>query len=307
MAKKNQFKSSCVFCGGKSPSDEHVFPQWLGKRLKFPCNQSIQSSRVAEYIDGKLSYYHVVKKSRNHISSKTTRKICKNCNNGWLGRIENDLIPIYEKIINYELSLNQDEQLQLASWAYLLALKWDLMETKISGYRSEHYDEFYQNKIPSRNTKIWIGFSDDDEIECFHRTCIVTNNLNIPLSPNIRSTTLKIGTVVFFVLTDTSDTLEFLGSANTKSPHKLQQIHPYIKTVDDVSTPFSLLKYMEMQTLTKMCGMQHDNELFEMLLGSDYATYAGSIPPLIFSSHDSLALQILRGLADIGLTGPQRD
>lgn len=307
MAKKNQFKSSCVFCGGKSPSDEHVFPQWLGKRLNYPCDQSIQRRRVARYIDGELSYDNFEKSTRNHISSKTTRKICKECNNGWMGKMENDLVPIYEKALNSKLNLSQDEQLKLASWAYLLALKWDLMETKISGYHHEHYDEFYHNKAPSKNTKIWIGFSGDDQIECFHRTCVITNDVNNLPPPNIRSTTLKIGPIVFYVLTDTSDSSEFLGSANTKSPHKLQQMHPYIKTIDDVSTPFSILRYMEMHTLTKTCGMQHDTELAKALLGQDYATYASSISTLVFSQHDSWALQTLRQVADIGLTGPQRD
>lgn len=303
MAKKTQFKSICVFCGEKSPSDEHVFPQWLGRRLNYPCKQSAMHRRVMQIIDGKTVFTPILKKTNHHISAVTTRKVCKTCNNGWLSQIESNTTPIYEKMIKYNITLNQHEQKTLASWAYLIALKWDLMETQISGYASSHYHEFFKNKTPSNNTRVWIGFTDNDDIECFHRTAATLENITDPIIRSIRSTTLKIGTAVFFVLTHDPETLELLESANTKSSHKLQQIYPHIKTINDVTDPFAILNHLEMAVLTKVCGMQHDPDLLKQFLGDEAAAATKSIYTLVFSERDSLALRISRHISGVGLTG----
>ena len=298
--KKIQYKSACVFCGDKSPSNEHVFPQWLGKRLDYPSSQSIINRRVMKLTDGELRYVKIPKSTNHHISAVTTRKVCKKCNGEWLSQIESNTIPAYDKFRSIQ-SLDQHEQRTLACWAYLVALKWDLMEKQVSGYTPSHYSEFYIQKSPHDNTRVWIGTAESDAVECFHRTVAAMEEITDPKINNIRSTTLKIGTVVMYVLTHEPDSFEIVELANSKSSHKLKQIHPYISDIDQLSEPFVKLSFHEMAVLTKMCGMQHDSALREKLLGDEATADASSIYSLIFNVRDSLALHIARHITDIGL------
>jgi hypothetical protein len=202
-------------------------------------------------------------------------------------------MSVYDKIINYRIFLDEHEQQTLASWAYLLALKWDLLETQISGYSESYYYSFKKNKTPPANTKIWMGRSSNDELECYHRTAAESESILDQTTATTRATTLKIGPAVFFVLTYSGERSLFLESANIKSSHKLTQIHPQIQTINNTE-PTVLLTSSEMEILTKVCGQQHDSDMVKELLGPETEAAARPIFNLLFNRRNSLASRLLK-------------
>lgn len=212
-------------------------------------------------IEGGFKRTLIPKNTSNHASGQTTKKICVECNNQWLSKIESAVQPVYSRIIRSENTfINKEDQEILARWAYLIAIKWDLMEQAISGYQSFFYSNFYESRCPPSNTRIWIGVSGNDDIQAYHRTLIFRDDFGPrATSPNLRSTVLKIGPLVFYVLTHEESTYGYVDSANSYNSF-LAQIHPFqaemeLNNVEDRKIPSYWLHY-----IARCCGMLHSPE-----------------------------------------------
>lgn len=267
MSKKTQFKNQCVFCKKKSPSAEHIFPQWLGKILSYPTSSSTFARTLTTATHDKFKRTVIPKNTSNHASGQTTKKVCIECNNQWLSQIESTVQPVFSRIIRSEKTvINKKDQENLAKWAFLLAIKWDLMEQAISGYQPFFYSNFYEGRSPPSNTRIWIGFSGNDDIQAYHRTLAFSDVLGPrATSPNLRSTTLKIGPLVFYVLTHEKYTYDYVESANSSNT-LLTQIHPFqtsleLHNIEDRRIPSYWLDY-----IAKCCGMHHSAEHIKELI-----------------------------------------
>jgi hypothetical protein len=83
----NSSAAQCAFCGrsGVKMSNEHVFPKWLSKA---------GLSVVDEYVMNRMG-----KVTRSKIMQLKTRRVCEDCNTGWMCRIENSTIPIMTPLL----------------------------------------------------------------------------------------------------------------------------------------------------------------------------------------------------------------
>lgn len=216
---KKQFKNTCIFCGDSSTTYEHVFPKWIGTKLDLPNTHSVYNREVFTTTkNGQKTRDHYPKRSSNPIGTTQIKKVCQPCNGEWLSQFEEKIIPIYESLINNEdQQLQPEEQKMLSVWATLISIKWAHTENNTLGYSEKHWNPIFSDRNTPKNTRVWIGRSDGDDIQAFHRVMYIGRTSEAPLAAKLISTALKIGPVVFHVLSHEDDTFDFVKQANLKN------------------------------------------------------------------------------------------
>ena len=109
---------ACLFCGADAPgtlTNEHVNPKWLLKDLDLPPDDQLFQG-VASSDTGQL-----VKAPRIHSSfSFVQGRVCDDCNNGWMSRLETAAAPILIPLIDASRkleSLSASDASVVCKWA----------------------------------------------------------------------------------------------------------------------------------------------------------------------------------------------
>ena len=111
----------CIFCGKGNLSGEHVWPAWMGRHLdtKSPGGDSLEM----RFTSANPRAPRVVVHSRARQSGPTTKKVrvvCRDCNNGWMSRLEADVQPIILPLMRGDATvLSRDAQSVIARWVAL--------------------------------------------------------------------------------------------------------------------------------------------------------------------------------------------
>lgn len=114
---------ACIFCGGSQLSKEHVFPDWL----RGACAPFIGKQTTTRFRS--LSCKHRVWPSSSF--QATVRKVCSNCNSGWLSELEGRTKALLESLMmGGERLLNSAEQTRLAFWCVKTAIVMDAAQPK---------------------------------------------------------------------------------------------------------------------------------------------------------------------------------
>jgi len=111
----------CVFCGTSiskgNASSEHVFPLWLQSRLGI--KKTPYLSGVTDIVSGEVD-------QREHtLNTVVVKRVCSDCNNGWMSRLEQEMKLLIEPVFqgHVELStLSKEHQLSLVRWAHKTTL-----------------------------------------------------------------------------------------------------------------------------------------------------------------------------------------
>lgn len=136
---------SCLFCGRRPVSVEHVFPQWMSEWFK--AQQGTKSFTYTATMYG-------VRKSR--IIDVTSRRFCAPCNNFWMKRMEDKAAPILIRMMpGNPTHLTPAEQATLATWSFKTVLTF--LSTFREGVRPPDsvYREFRQTEKPL--APVWLG------------------------------------------------------------------------------------------------------------------------------------------------------
>jgi hypothetical protein len=83
---------------------------------------------------------------------------CKQCNNGWMSRLEARAKPLLEPIIlgKRQVLLDQKAQTLFATWAVLRTFVFHEL-TRTRDIPAEHYQYLFKEQQPPPNTIVWIG------------------------------------------------------------------------------------------------------------------------------------------------------
>lgn len=142
---------TCMFCGDKVSSVEDVWPLWLMKL--FPVSDE---ASIYREIGARTPKEWKTPKPRLRI-----KRLCKECNNGWMSRLESVTKPLFESILNQQLiAIEPSDQVILARWAVKTAMVLDTVDSN----RTWFYDETEKLRmretqtIPER-TSVWIAKS----------------------------------------------------------------------------------------------------------------------------------------------------
>jgi hypothetical protein len=119
MARRLKPAGRCIFCHGFGLSKEHVLPDWLGEI--FP-QSSTDTHTVGEFdwikILGHGMPIQNTTRKQGQAGTRKVRVVCeKNCNNGWLSRLETAAKPVLTALVHgYSRTLPVADQKILATW-----------------------------------------------------------------------------------------------------------------------------------------------------------------------------------------------
>jgi hypothetical protein len=111
----------CVFCGRSPVTNEHIFPRWLNRYLGADRRQQLELEQ-ARYGEGGFDRVYPSLGINFRI-----RKVCAQCNNGWIANLEAESIDVLDPLIGgLDLQLvSLRQQRQIALWATKTAMVMD--------------------------------------------------------------------------------------------------------------------------------------------------------------------------------------
>ena len=139
---------SCAFCGRSNVkmSQEHVFPRWL--------------SRTGSYA-GNYTMHRGSKVISTPLIEVITKRVCEDCNTGWLGRIEIGAKAVFEPLLDAETkTITEMDRWIIARWftKTILTAQLALVSRSATGMVADDaYRSFYEKPQPFNNSVILIS------------------------------------------------------------------------------------------------------------------------------------------------------
>lgn len=193
----------CIFCDGLGMSKQHVWPKWLSSNIAKPHLASNEERKsVTRLRHGKLTSTSGLRKLDGSTMSRKVRVVCRQCNNGWMSRIEEISKPTILRLVNGgDQILNRSEMLAVASWITLFCLCLEWLDSSMLVSENIERKNFAATKTPPENWKIWIAPYAGGQWEgSFRRTAMYllprqTSPSDIPpaMSPNTQTVTFSVG------------------------------------------------------------------------------------------------------------------
>jgi hypothetical protein len=143
---------ACIFCGrdDRKISGEHVWPKWI--RTLFP-----EGELVINYLRHK-GEARCCPVKRSDDTDVQLNDVCKDCNEGWMGALENRVKQLLTPIVQSGFRTDQSETdiRAVASWCCLRAMVFDRVNDKhfSLGQLKAFYDS--GGLVPVQ-TKIWLS------------------------------------------------------------------------------------------------------------------------------------------------------
>ncbi len=141
----------CLFCPNGAGTREHAWPLWL-------------ISSVGAERDSPTEYWNSVTAPPKRWAGPhfTTKKVCRNCNNGWMSDLEFAVRATMGGLVNdISMPLDEEQQLLLARWATKTAMVIEgAKQAKNGFYSPEQRSAFRTTLLPALGTAIWLGRCD---------------------------------------------------------------------------------------------------------------------------------------------------
>jgi hypothetical protein len=110
---------------------EHIWSDWLKNELDQP--PYTRQIIFSDFDSPGRATIEENKSIPSRMNQRKVRKVCTNCNNGWMGRIVNGSKPFATTMIRgYETILNEQSQTELAAW---IALSTIMAEYTVPSHR----------------------------------------------------------------------------------------------------------------------------------------------------------------------------
>lgn len=136
----------CIFCDNESGSEEHLWPDWMHRLVKFaPIN--IQEA------DGPVIY--------GQDPEQKIDTVCHRCNNEWMSRIEDKSKTRLESmLLNKPISIDPGGMKLLTEWAVLRAMVFESIKPRNDNeqfFTREERAAFKANQAIPERTRVWVG------------------------------------------------------------------------------------------------------------------------------------------------------
>jgi hypothetical protein len=155
----------CIFCKGEGTlTKEHLWPRWLKKGLQLGPGVKARGIQVAGQIGEDKNW----RDWNSELFESTSRRVCRTCNNGWMGNLEGLARPILVPMINgRETVLTPHDQRLVATWAYKTALTLGLaVQFDTDPIPASLYEGLFQSRVPPPACRIWIAGCHQDDRPC---------------------------------------------------------------------------------------------------------------------------------------------
>lgn len=182
---------TCLFCAARADSVEDAWPKWITDQFKARGPSLMQAERRGV----QLAAWPL---TRPEI---TIRKVCKNCNNGWMSRLENTTKPVLQPLLaGQRCALDLDAQARITLWAIKTAMVLEGVDSEDTyGYTQPERNTMRAiGAIPWR-TSVWLAASLDPSLFVSSKTRHLNGN-GAPTATGL-ATTIGLAHIVLQVFT----------------------------------------------------------------------------------------------------------
>jgi hypothetical protein len=168
----------CVFCGREGLTREHVWPNWINTIL--PEGVELEVSKTQT--DPKSEVTKPLGSSWRSVSfDLTVRRVCRDCNGGWMSRLEEAAKPLLVPLIlGGSALLGAEDRQLLATWALLRVIMAEYIDpTQISAPEAHRRWVFKERKPPRHGVYIWMAGYEGEDSAGFYR--------HVPLASHLAS------------------------------------------------------------------------------------------------------------------------
>jgi hypothetical protein len=218
---------SCIFCGARPLTREHVWPDWMRRKL---------ATEETMHHTGLLEQHGEVSKILDFDDrpyKQTANAVCAGCNGGWMSRLEEGAKSYLDGMIEGRgRELHAGGQAELASWALLKAIIFDQASPKgAQALFPDLYSGLYGSaEPPGRGCKIWLGAYGGElpGFTAMTALAVATDNRPYTGERNVWVRTFSTGPVLFQVFTTSDAGLADYdpGWAELRDPPQVIQIWP---------------------------------------------------------------------------------
>lgn len=143
---------TCVFCGARGVSKEHVIPSWVADQVPM-YGMAAPYEHATTDSTGERSAWE------SDAFTFTVKRVCRACNHGWMN---NDIEVPNQKILpplfhGRSRLLTSAALAHVATWAFKTHL---MAQYRHRPFRAVHADELrclYENRRPTDKSRIWLG------------------------------------------------------------------------------------------------------------------------------------------------------
>lgn len=166
--------TKCMFCDNQGVTKEHMWGRWLYERSVRVNHPSIQKIRPSHVIssnsEGGSKLKNGIFSRPGHPLGMTSKAVCRECNNGWMNHIEDEMKSSYERIYCRLGSpvIKPKHLRRVANWTYL---KMCLFEraypthhiadgpstAELQSWREERWAQFRDTKVCPPSFRGWLG------------------------------------------------------------------------------------------------------------------------------------------------------
>lgn len=223
----------CVFCGRGPTTNEHVWPDWLHRRVGI--KEALPHIRTLkregkEAVQGSFPLPPF---------SLTTRAVCTGCNSGWMADLETRAKRLLDGPISGRgRALHRDGQTTLASWAFKTTLMFEQANPRDArAIPAEHYMAMYQERRPPTGVSVWMASYTAEHPGVYHHHGLALTpreGMPEPQGCNVWSVTFTLGPIAFQLF---GTTLSELFEMEATWPHGVHQISPFKASFTWMPTP----------------------------------------------------------------------
>ncbi|MCX7365202.1 MAG: hypothetical protein NTV97_25690 [Alphaproteobacteria bacterium] len=150
----------CIFCGSQYQiTKEHVFPKWLRSIfVRAPTDTHTFGFHDAAARRGGSSIARRIS-GQGQVGSKSIRKVCKKCNNGWMHDLEEDARPLLQDLVHgYSRTLSTLDQRILTDWIVKTTMTSEFLVHDQVAFTQAEREEYRFRRLPRPNWQVWCGF-----------------------------------------------------------------------------------------------------------------------------------------------------
>lgn len=160
MLNQRENINRCIFCDGTPLSQQHLWPNWIGKNYLEP-GKSKHDQLVISYNQRHNNIVQIEPKlieKRGAFRNKKLKIVCTRCNSGWMSIIENDAKPhLIELIERKATEKTTREGEAIAKWAVLFSIVAEYSDPSTRVIHQTELSQLYRTRRPSFQWQVWIG------------------------------------------------------------------------------------------------------------------------------------------------------
>jgi hypothetical protein len=145
---------TCIFCETGKPTKEHVWGKWLKRH--FPRNivnyRKLIATRHLTHSD------HTTKTRGGDPRSLSVKCACRTCNNGWMGRIQEEAAPIVSPMaMGKSCIVDALSQIRIGTWATMATMTAEYDHPPNVAVSRQDREYIFLQRHPPMTFRIWIG------------------------------------------------------------------------------------------------------------------------------------------------------